>query len=56
MTQVLKLDLTSFLRKWFKRLLRTVPTIVTVHIFCASQGQSFAKREECATRGTGSNL
>ena len=54
MTQVLKLDLTSFSRKWFKRLLRTVPTIVTVHIFCASQGRS--KREEFATRGTGSNL
>ena len=31
MTQVLKLDLTSFSRKWLKRLLRTVPTIVTVH-------------------------
>ena len=55
-SQVLKLDLTSFSRKWFKRLLRTVPTIVTAHIFCASQGQLHAKRKECTTRGTGLKL
>ena len=31
--------------------LRTVPTIVATHIFCACQG-SRATRKKCATRGT----